>query len=189
MLPFPAVELVLEPFVEDLLKANADDDLVRGVFAFLEEMAREQDVEVVNLLHVGIVELWAGEPETLARAWKHMGIGRIGRQSASGFPAVKHGKLAGREGGWRKHLTKESPESRWSSSAGLGRRRPWRAGRNGVTRQLPALGAVRHRAAEDDVLDFDGIERDGAEKVRCESALPRREDCATMLPVGETKHI
>jgi hypothetical protein len=73
VLPYPAVELVLEPFVKDLLKAEADDVLLRRVFAFLEEMARAQDVEVVNLLYVGLFEAWVGDPETLAGAWKHMG--------------------------------------------------------------------------------------------------------------------
>ena len=73
VLPYPTVELVLEPFVKDLLKANPDIELVRRVFAFFEEMAQAQDVEVVNLLHVGIFEPWAADPETLARAWKYMG--------------------------------------------------------------------------------------------------------------------
>lgn len=65
--------LVLKPFVGSLLKANVDKDLLRRVFAFLEEMARAQDIEVVNLLHVGIFESWAGDRETLARAWKYTG--------------------------------------------------------------------------------------------------------------------
>jgi hypothetical protein len=73
ILPYPTVELVLEPFVKDLLKANPDIELVRRVFAFFEEMAQAQDIEVVNLLYVGIFESWAGDPETLARAWKYMG--------------------------------------------------------------------------------------------------------------------
>jgi hypothetical protein len=73
VLPYPAVELVLEPFVKSILARNADDDLLRRVFVFLEEMGRAQDIEVVNLLHVGIFESWAAEPETLACAWKYMG--------------------------------------------------------------------------------------------------------------------
>ena len=43
ILPYPTVELVLEPFVKDLLKANPDIELVRRVFAFFEEMAKAQD--------------------------------------------------------------------------------------------------------------------------------------------------
>ncbi len=73
VLPYPTVELVLEPFVKDLVKANPDIELVRRVFAFFEEMAQAQDVEMVNLLYVGIFEPWAADPETLARAWKYMG--------------------------------------------------------------------------------------------------------------------
>jgi hypothetical protein len=73
VLPYMTVGLVLKPFVQNLLTADADRDLLLRVFAFLEEMARAQDIEVVNLLYVGIFESWAGDPETLARAWKYMG--------------------------------------------------------------------------------------------------------------------
>ena len=73
ILPYSTVELVLEPFVKDLLKANPDIELVRRVFAFFEEMAQTQDIEVVNLLYIGIFEPWAADRETLARAWKYMG--------------------------------------------------------------------------------------------------------------------
>lgn len=75
VLAYPAVELVLEPFVKNLLRANADADVLRRVFAFFEEMAQAQDTEVVNLLHVGIFESWAADAETLAKAWKYMGEG------------------------------------------------------------------------------------------------------------------
>jgi hypothetical protein len=73
ILPYLTVGLVLEPFVKDLLKANPDIELVRRVFAFFEEMAQAQDVEVVNLLYIGIFEAWMTDPETLERAWKYMG--------------------------------------------------------------------------------------------------------------------
>jgi len=73
VLPYPVFELVLEPVVKSALTANADDDLSRRVFAFLEEMARVQDIEVVNLLAVGIFEPWVADPGTLGRAWKYMG--------------------------------------------------------------------------------------------------------------------
>ncbi|GEM_PF-905332 len=73
VLPYPTVELVLEPFVKHLLQANANVDLLRRVFSFFEEMARSQDIEVVNLLHVGIFESWVGDREILARAWRYMG--------------------------------------------------------------------------------------------------------------------
>jgi len=73
VLPFPTVELVLEPFLRTLLTGNMDANLQRRAFAFLENMARSHDVEVVNLLHVGIFEHWAGESEILDHAWRHMG--------------------------------------------------------------------------------------------------------------------
>lgn len=73
ILPYSTVELVLEPFVKDLLRANPDIELVRRVFAFFEEMAQAQDIEVANLLYIGIFEAWIADPETLARAWKYMG--------------------------------------------------------------------------------------------------------------------
>jgi hypothetical protein len=73
ILPHLTVGVVLEPFVKDLLKANPDIELVRRVFAFFEEMAQAQDIEVVNLLYVGIFESWVADPETLAHAWKYMG--------------------------------------------------------------------------------------------------------------------
>jgi hypothetical protein len=73
VLPFPVFELVLEPFVKGALKSKADTDLLRRVFAFIDEMACASDIEVVNLLHVGIFESWVAEPETLRLAWKYMG--------------------------------------------------------------------------------------------------------------------
>lgn len=73
VLPYLTFELVLEPFVKDLLRTKAEDELLRRVFTFLEEMAGAQDIEVVNLLHIAIFEAWAGDRETLARAWKYMG--------------------------------------------------------------------------------------------------------------------
>jgi hypothetical protein len=73
VLPYPVFELVVEPFLKSALRANTDDDLSRRGFGFLEEMARAQDIEVVNLLAVGIFEPWVADPGTLARAWKYMG--------------------------------------------------------------------------------------------------------------------
>jgi hypothetical protein len=71
--PHMVVALVLESFAKDALKAKTNEALLRKVFAFLEEMASSQDIEVVNLLYVGIFEAWVAEPETLGRAWKYMG--------------------------------------------------------------------------------------------------------------------
>lgn len=73
VLPYPVFELVLEPFAKSALTANTDDELSRRVFGLFEEMARAQDIEVVNLLAVGIFEPWVADETTLARAWKYMG--------------------------------------------------------------------------------------------------------------------
>jgi hypothetical protein len=71
-LPHIAVALTLEPLAKQALDA-ADDALLRRIFVFFEEMACSEDVEVRNLLYVGVFETWVGEPETLSRAWKYMG--------------------------------------------------------------------------------------------------------------------
>lgn len=71
--PHMVMALVVEPFAKDALKSKADHGLLRKIFASLEAMASSQDLEVVNLLYVGILEIWVAEPETLARAWQYMG--------------------------------------------------------------------------------------------------------------------
>jgi hypothetical protein len=73
VLPYPVFELVVEPLLKSALTANTDDDLSRRGFGFLEEMARAQDIEVVNLLAIAIFEPWVVDPGTLGRAWKYMG--------------------------------------------------------------------------------------------------------------------
>lgn len=73
VLPYLVVELVLAPLVNDLLASQADADLRRRVFVFLEEMAQTKDIEIVNLLYVGIFEPWSAEPQMFAQAFKYMG--------------------------------------------------------------------------------------------------------------------
>ncbi len=73
VLPYPVFELVVEPFLKGTLTANTDDDLSRRGFGFLEEMARAQDIEVVNLLAITILEPWVADPGTVGLAWKYMG--------------------------------------------------------------------------------------------------------------------
>jgi hypothetical protein len=70
--------------VKEALKSNVDDDLLQRVFAFFEGMASSQDIEVVNLLYVGIFEAWVGEADTLSRAWKYIGENtkKIARETA-----------------------------------------------------------------------------------------------------------
>jgi hypothetical protein len=67
------VEDVLRPFLNELLDSGKDAGLIRRVFDFLEDMARSSDIEVVNLLYVGILETLVGQPGRLGTAWKYMG--------------------------------------------------------------------------------------------------------------------
>jgi hypothetical protein len=71
-LPHIVVGLILEPTAKQALD-EADGSLLRRIFAFFEEMACSQDVQVRNLLYVEVFEAWVAERETLSRAWKYMG--------------------------------------------------------------------------------------------------------------------
>lgn len=84
VLPHLIVGCVLKPFAKEALRSNADDILLERVFAFFEEMASSQDVEVVNLLYVGVFEAWVAEADTLSRAWKYMAENtkKIAREAA-----------------------------------------------------------------------------------------------------------
>jgi hypothetical protein len=71
--PYAVVVLVLKPFLRELLDQNSNSVVVEKTFGFLEEMARSSDIQVVNLLQVGVFESLIRDPERLAAAWKHMG--------------------------------------------------------------------------------------------------------------------
>lgn len=64
---------VLKPFLRELLDKADDQELLRRVFEFFEEMARSPDLQVSNLLQVGIFRSLVGEPERLKIAWNYMG--------------------------------------------------------------------------------------------------------------------
>lgn len=82
--PYAVVVLVLKPFLRKLLDQQTDAGLLQRIFDFLEEMACSSDIEVVNLLWVGIFQSLVGEPDRLAAAWKYMGeeTKAIARQTA-----------------------------------------------------------------------------------------------------------
>src|SRR5580658_38074 len=44
---YPLFEEILKPRVIELLESDADDDLLKRIFSFYEEMARSSDEEVV----------------------------------------------------------------------------------------------------------------------------------------------
>lgn len=71
--PYAVVVLALKPFLRKLLDQRTDAGLLQRIFDFLEEMACSPDIEVVNLLQVGIFQSLVGEPDRLAAAWKYMG--------------------------------------------------------------------------------------------------------------------
>ena len=70
---YDVVCYVLKPFLKQLLDSDNDSDLLKRIFVFFEEMARSSDLQVVNLLQVGIFEGLIGERDRLAAAWKYMG--------------------------------------------------------------------------------------------------------------------
>lgn len=70
---YDVIEGMLEPFLNELLDSDKDTALIRRVFEFFEDMARSPNIEVVNLLQVGIFESLVGEPSRLRAAWKYMG--------------------------------------------------------------------------------------------------------------------
>jgi hypothetical protein len=70
---YPLFEEILKPRAIELLESGADDDSLKRIFSFYEEMARSQDEEVVNLLWKSILEPLASDKKLLATAWKYMG--------------------------------------------------------------------------------------------------------------------
>jgi hypothetical protein len=70
---YDIVCFVLKPFLLESLDSSKNSALLLRVFAFFEEMARSSDIEVPNLLQVGIFESLVGQRERLATAWKFMG--------------------------------------------------------------------------------------------------------------------
>jgi hypothetical protein len=64
---------VLEPVLRELLNAGTDSTLLKRIFGFFETMASSSDIEVVNLLQVGIYESLVSERGRLAAAWIYMG--------------------------------------------------------------------------------------------------------------------
>ena len=71
--PYAVAVLALKPFLRELLDQQTDTGSLQKIFAFLEEMARSSDVQVVNLLQVAIFESLVREPDRLAAAWGYMG--------------------------------------------------------------------------------------------------------------------
>jgi hypothetical protein len=71
--PYTVLGFALRSLVTQLLSESPDEETLRRVFAFYEEMANSQDIEVVNLLQVSELEFLIGKPDLLSRAWTYMG--------------------------------------------------------------------------------------------------------------------
>jgi hypothetical protein len=64
---------VLLPLVDRTIDSNSDIDQLQRIFSFFEEMAQSQDVDVVNLLQVGVLEKLIANAARLSKAWGFMG--------------------------------------------------------------------------------------------------------------------
>jgi len=64
---------VLKPFLQKLLDAGENEEGLSRAFAFLEDMARSKDLDVVNLLYVGLLESLVGDRMRLRQSWQYMG--------------------------------------------------------------------------------------------------------------------
>jgi hypothetical protein len=70
---YPLFEEILKPRVIELLESGADNDMLKRIFSFYEEMARSSDEEVVNLLWISITEPLVYDKKLIAKAWKYWG--------------------------------------------------------------------------------------------------------------------
>lgn len=89
---YEVVESMLQPLLKDQLDMDQNPALLRRIFEFFEQMAGSSDLQVVNLLQVGIFENLVGYPNRLATAWKYMGpeTKNIARQTARIFHCEKN---------------------------------------------------------------------------------------------------
>jgi hypothetical protein len=71
--PYDVICYVVRPFLRNLLDSDNDPASLKRIFSFFEQMARSSDIQVVNLLHIGIFESLVGERDRLAAAWNYMG--------------------------------------------------------------------------------------------------------------------
>lgn len=89
---YEVVESMLQPLLKDELDMGRNPALLRRVFEFFEQLAGSSDLQVVNLLQVGIFENLVGYRDRLATAWKYMGpeTKKIARKTARIFHREKN---------------------------------------------------------------------------------------------------
>lgn len=90
---YPIFEDVIEPMVLKLTETPGNDQLLKRVFAFVEEMACSQDKEVVNLLWIALLKPFVYDREHIKSLWKYMG--ERTKQLAT---------EVARSGGWQENL-------------------------------------------------------------------------------------
>jgi hypothetical protein len=70
---YPLFEDILQERVIELLKTGADEDSLKRIFSFYEDMAKSEDEDVVTLLSISIMEDLVYDKNLIAEAWKYMG--------------------------------------------------------------------------------------------------------------------
>ena len=66
-------EEILKPRVIELLESDADDDLLKRILSFYEEMAKMSGEEVLNRLWIAITGPQVYDKKLIAKAWKYLG--------------------------------------------------------------------------------------------------------------------
>jgi hypothetical protein len=72
-LPYIVFGFLEASFLTPAVKSGKDAELLARIFQFFEQMAANPDVQVANLLYVGLFETWVADAAILKRAFRHMG--------------------------------------------------------------------------------------------------------------------
>lgn len=72
-LPYIVFSFLEGSFLKPAVNSGHAAELLGRIFQFFEHMAASSDIEVVNLLYVGLFEAWVADAMTLERALKYMG--------------------------------------------------------------------------------------------------------------------
>jgi hypothetical protein len=70
---YPVFEDVVKKILMEALKGGENEELLRRLFGFFEDMANAVDPEVPNLLWIAIIEPLVYNKESSQRAWQYMG--------------------------------------------------------------------------------------------------------------------
>ena len=64
---------ILTPYILTLLESNAQEEMLQHIFAFLEQLANQQDLHVQEVVSVSVCERLGDKQEWLAKARTYMG--------------------------------------------------------------------------------------------------------------------